>query len=361
MTGTVLTNNGLALITKLVAAKATLEFSRVAVGTGKVPQGVDPQAMISLNAYKMDAQISSYGVSPDQEDVAYIVTQVSSIGVSAGFAVTEGGVFANDPDKGEILFAYLDLTEDPQYVYAETDSISKFVEITFNVLIGSVEKVTAYVTPGALVKKVEFEELEKRVAETENPTFEDYTGDISVPTASAAIEEIKSKSKLGVLLSNIKAAFKGACLIGHIVNNCVTDNPNLPLSAAQGKALMDAITVLNTKSQFTGYVASTSCNYSGGTADFVIDISKLPLKRAGFLIICTSSTWAELYLLVVNAQELKIEQNTSGLTVIKIYNTYDKFEFKANAHEGNSNHVRINVKNTAGEACMVSVLAPYQS
>ena len=117
----------------------------------------------------------------------------------------------------------------------------------------------------------------------------------------------------------------------------------------------------NTKSQFTGYVASTSCNYSGGTADFVIDISKLPLKRAGFLIICTSSTWAEVYLLVVNAQELKTEQNTSGLTVIKIYNTYDKFEFKANAHEGNSNHVRINVKNTAGEACMVSALAPYQS
>ena len=87
------------------------------------------------------------------------------------------------------------------------------------------------------------QELEK----LNNPTFEDYTGDTSVPAASAAIEELKSKSKLGVLLSNIKAAFKGACLIGHIVNNCVTDNPNLPLSAAQGKALMDAITVLNTK------------------------------------------------------------------------------------------------------------------
>ena len=87
------------------------------------------------------------------------------------------------------------------------------------------------------------QELEK----LNNPTFEDYTGDTSVPAASAASEELKSKSKLGVLLSNIQAAFKGACLIGHIVNNCVTDNPNLPLSAAQGKALMDAITVLNTK------------------------------------------------------------------------------------------------------------------
>ena len=272
MTGTVLTNNGLALITKLVAAKATLEFSRVAVGTGKVPQGVDPQAMINLNAYKMDAQISSYGVSPDQEDVAYIVTQVSSIGVSTGFAVTEGGVFANDPDKGEILFAYLDLTEDPQYVYAETDSISKFVEITFNVLIGSVEKVTAYVTPGAIVKKVEFEELEKRVEETEKPTFEDYTGDTSVPAASAAIEEIKSKSKLGVLLSNIKAAFKGACLIGHIVNNCVTDRSDLPLSAAQGKALMDLYNVLNTK-KFLYEEKSFTISYNAGINGIKIGVN----------------------------------------------------------------------------------------
>ena len=292
MTGTVLTNNGLVLITKLVAAKATLEFSRVAVGTGKVPQGVDPQAMISLNAYKMDAKISSYGVSPDQEDVAYIVTQVSSIGVSAGFAVTEGGVFANDPDKGEILFAYLDLTEDPQYVYAETDSISKFVEITFNVLIGSVEKVTAYVTPGALVKKVEFEELKKRVEETEKPTFEDYTGDTSVPEASAAIEELKSKSKLGVLLSNIKAAFKGACLIGHIVNNCVTDNANLPLSAAQGKALMDAVNVLNTKTIFEKIppkkgnldtivnINASLNNWSNNLADRTFYIGLLPLGIA---------------------------------------------------------------------------------
>ena len=98
------------------------------------------------------------------------------------------------------------------------------------------------------------QELEK----LNNPTFEDYTGDTSVPAASAAIEELRSKSKLGVLLSNIKAAFKGACLIGHIVNNCVTDNPNLPLSAAQGKALMDAVNVLNTKGKI--YYASGSKN-----------------------------------------------------------------------------------------------------
>ncbi len=108
-------------------------------------------------------------------------------------------------------------------------------------------------------------ELEK----LNNPTFEDYTGDASAPEAVTAIEALKSKSKIGVLLSNIKAAFKGACLIGHIVNNCVTDNPNLPLSAAQGKALQDALTVLNNELKGTtvktSEIATNMTDISGKT------------------------------------------------------------------------------------------------
>lgn len=79
----------------------------------------------------------------------------------------------------------------------------------------------------------------------DTPTFEDYIGSTPVPAANTAIDGIKSKTKLSALMSNIKAAFKGACLIGHIVNNCVTNNANLPLSAAQGKVLMDLYTRLN--------------------------------------------------------------------------------------------------------------------
>ena len=165
MIGTVLTNKGLALITKLVAAQATLSFTRVAVGTGSVPSGVDPQSMIGLNAYKMDATIKAYGVNPDQADVAYIIAQISSVGVSAGFAITEAGIFAQDPDLGEILYAYLDLTDDPQYIYAETDAISKFAEITFNVLVGSVSSVTAIINPSALATKKDLEAIEDRLSQ----------------------------------------------------------------------------------------------------------------------------------------------------------------------------------------------------
>ena len=79
----------------------------------------------------------------------------------------------------------------------------------------------------------------------DTPTFEDYSGSTTVPDAASAINSIRSKGKLSAILSNMKAAFKGACLIGQIVNNCVTNNAKLPLSAAQGKALMDLYTQLN--------------------------------------------------------------------------------------------------------------------
>ena len=85
---------------------------------------------------------------------------------------------------------------------------------------------------------------DKILKNLDTPTFEDYTGSTAVPSATDAIDQIKSKGKLGTLLANIKAALKGACLIGHIVNNCVTDNAGLPLSAAQGKVLMDKYTQL---------------------------------------------------------------------------------------------------------------------
>lgn len=247
MAGTVLTNKGLALITKLMAAQATLSFSRVAVGTGRVPSGYDAQNMTGLNEYKMDATIESCGVSTEQSDVAYIVTQISSVGVSTGFTITEAGVFATDPDDGEILYAYLDLTQDPQYIYASTDAISKFAEITFNVLVGSVTSVTAIVSPGALVKKSEFDNLKTRVEDVETPEFDASGTAEGITDKTSLLASFVTKMPLVKFMRNVVAGFKLVLYSGQIVNNCVTDRPDLPGSAAQLKVLMDLYTVLNTK------------------------------------------------------------------------------------------------------------------
>lgn len=90
-----------------------------------------------------------------------------------------------------------------------------------------------------------WDKADAALKDVDTPTFEDYSGSMTVPDAATAINSIRSKGKLSTILSNMKAAFKGACLIGQIVNNCVTNNAKLPLSAAQGKALMDLYTQLN--------------------------------------------------------------------------------------------------------------------
>lgn len=77
------------------------------------------------------------------------------------------------------------------------------------------------------------------------PTFEDYESGATVPETTTALSAIRSKTKIADLFKNIKAFCKGCCTLGMLVNNCVTDNANLPLSAAQGKMLMDQINSLN--------------------------------------------------------------------------------------------------------------------
>lgn len=94
-------------------------------------------------------------------------------------------------------------------------------------------------------------------AETVVSAFEASSEEFPVP---AAKEKAKTRwGKAKKFCEDFKAWMTGVCLLGHIVNNCVTNNPNLPLSAAQGKALMDLYTVLNTnqknkvdKTQLTG-------------------------------------------------------------------------------------------------------------
>ena len=76
---------------------------------------------------------------------------------------------------------------------------------------------------------------------------------------SGTVEDIKSfpdfltklvtGNKLAVTIRNLKAGLQFVLHAGQIVNNCVTDNAGLPLSAAQGKALMDKYTQLYSESK----------------------------------------------------------------------------------------------------------------
>lgn len=94
------------------------------------------------------------------------------------------------------------------------------------------------------------------ISEMTVKTLDNITTDFPVPVAGE-----KPKSFLGKVkkfFEDTKSWMTGVCLIGQIVNNCVTNNAKLPLSAAQGKVLMDLYNVLNTNLTNTSLVANTA-------------------------------------------------------------------------------------------------------
>jgi len=230
-----------------MASGTALTFTKAAVGTGFLPSGYDPGSMQELNAFAMEGAISSCSCEGDE---ASVVFQVSSMGVETGFTVTEAGLYASDPDEGEILYAYLDMKTDPQYVYPENAEISKFIEFTLVVKVGTVDSVTAYISPKSLVTRKDFDEAMGKkvdasggdVADTIVSEFTTITDQFPIPAPGENQRTFWGKvKKFG---EDFKNWCKGVCLIGSIVNNCTSEADNLPLAARQGKVLMDLYTQL---------------------------------------------------------------------------------------------------------------------
>ena len=133
------------------------------------------------------------------------------------------------------------MSSDPQYIYAEGSAISKFVEMTLTVVIGSVQSVTAYINPGSLLTN------DGDISNTSVGVLDNIIETFPIPAA-----EEKSKKFFGKVkkfLVDIKSWMSGVCMLGQIVNNCVTARGDLPGSANNDKVLMDLYT--NLSSDFT--------------------------------------------------------------------------------------------------------------
>ncbi len=104
------------------------------------------------------------------------------------------------------------------------------------------------------------------ISETVITTVEASQDEYPVPAAGDSAKTVLGKVQK--FFADIRNWMTGVCLLGQIVNNCVTDNAKLPLSAAQGKVLMDLYNVLNTnqKNAAPKNHASTANTYGLGSA-----------------------------------------------------------------------------------------------
>ncbi len=82
--------------------------------------------------------------------------------------------------------------------------------------------------------------LEKALTE-----FDDSGTAEGVTSFPEMLTKLVTGNKIAVTLKNLKAGLQFVLHAGSIVNNCVTDNANLPVSAAMAKSLQDQINQAN--------------------------------------------------------------------------------------------------------------------
>lgn len=126
--GLQLTNKGIALQAK-VQAGTELEITKLKLGSGVVPSGTDIKTLTDLITPEQNLGI---GGKEAVDDYCKISSTISNTGLEAGYYVRELGVFAQDPDDGEILYMY---TTDGAPDYLPAGGGSTVISQEFSVMI----------------------------------------------------------------------------------------------------------------------------------------------------------------------------------------------------------------------------------
>ncbi len=141
------TNKGRALQAKAIAG-ATLHFNRIGVGDGQL----SGQAAGDLSALIHEVQsleISKLVTMPGGK--AKIGGVLTNQGLAAGFYWRELGVYAQDPDLGEILYCYGNAGALAEYIPAQGGSQILEKQVNVITIIGAAQNVTASIASGIYV------------------------------------------------------------------------------------------------------------------------------------------------------------------------------------------------------------------
>ena len=108
----------------------TLNISRVMVGSGKVPEGINPAYMTDL--VQPVAQATSTFPIVKNDIVSLIVEYRNDMngGLKKGFWIREFGIFVRDGEQ-EILVYYATLGDFPQFIIAYKDNIIDIIAFPF--------------------------------------------------------------------------------------------------------------------------------------------------------------------------------------------------------------------------------------
>ncbi|MDH5160328.1 hypothetical protein [Heyndrickxia oleronia] len=197
-TGMALTKKGRMLQVKAESG-VLLKFTKVSIGDGEhTGQNIDD--LTSLISPKKDLGIS--GIQVDSSGYCRIHTSITNEGLTEPFYVREIGLFAEDPDEGEILFG-ITFAKEADFLPANGGTTGVNAEFEIIVVVGNAKEITAVISNTGYVSKEEFNKLVIRV-------------DAMAQRAEKNTDDI---SKVSLRLTNLEQSFSN-----NFTNNQFTED-----------------------------------------------------------------------------------------------------------------------------------------
>lgn len=151
-----MTDVGADLQAKVNAGKTKLTFTKIKVGSG-----VNATNLLALTDVISSKWETTNFVVKQEGKIVSVDTFITNTGIHEAFRMSEIGLFAQDPDKGEILYAYLTDPE-PDRMPAEGGSVVVSQELTIGMVFSNTGNVSLTVNMGALVTHEQLTEAVKQ-------------------------------------------------------------------------------------------------------------------------------------------------------------------------------------------------------
>lgn len=265
------TSDGKALIAKMLAGKADIDFTRVASSSTQYDI-TDLEALTELTNIQQSSLISHKEIS-NQLSVK-LETSFTNVALTTGYYMRALGLYAVDPEltAGEILFAVTIETSGNCYIPPYNGVTVSGAVINLITTVGNAENVHMDVDPAAvatltdLTRKVDIGGGD--ISKTKIVVADAVTTEFPVPDAGDTGKGFLGKmKKFCADFNNFRA---GIITLGKLVNNGQCDQSGFALDARYGKTLTDLYTQLN--SNLAGKI-----NKTGDTMDGTFKISKVSL------------------------------------------------------------------------------------
>lgn len=153
------TQKGRDLLAKMLAGE-TLELTKVMAGTGTIS---GEEVMDGLTDLLVPVMEGTSSVPEYLKDVMTMTLQFrSDMAPSTDFSLQEYGIFANDPEEGEILLYYANLGDNPQKLPGNTGKYFGVLDFNIAITVGEdLEGVNLGYPANAFLSKEELESHDK--------------------------------------------------------------------------------------------------------------------------------------------------------------------------------------------------------